>query len=321
MSISNPGRITRRGPAAERDRLITPPRRLIDKLAPFSFADRDLGVRPQDVEIFQLVAADTDTIILLRHTNPKSLAYIGVQGYTPKPIDCKAKTAKADDLVDNYAVDCAGLVVDPRLLSSKLFGDKLDSALASWQHFMRDQHREKLKDRVEVFLRTKGKGFYAVDTHPPSAVYRHYGCLMLSLQDVPRDFDPAAGHTRVWMQRHMAYLHGDYDLYGVVDVVAIDRAKGIQKQAVMEEKLFGINNRYTECSKKVSDYLNGILGCDMVQHGEQVAFQFAADKAIYVFAPNGARWVIRLGLAEAEMPGMMMDLFHYVFGTDLDNGR
>ncbi|WP_295579187.1 hypothetical protein [uncultured Lamprocystis sp.] len=317
MAAPIPGSIARRGPAAERDRLVTPPRRLLDKLQPFSFADKDLGVRASDVRVFQQVALDTDTIILLRHTNPKSLLYIGKPGYTPKPIDCKAKTAKEDDLVGGQVMECAGLVVDPRLRSGTVFKGGLERALDSWKQFISGQHRVKLKDRVEVFLRANGKGFYAVDTHPPSILHRHHGCLMLSLQDVPKDFDPATGHTRDWMQRHMAYLHGDYDLYGVVDVVAINRAQGVQKQSVLEEMLFGMKNSFTARTSAVQTMLNAFIGCDIVQHGEQVAYQFAADKAIYVFAPNGGTWVIRPGRAEAEMPGMMMDLFRYVFGIEL----
>lgn len=115
----------------------------------------------------------------------------------------------------------------------------------------------------------------------------------------------------------MAYLHGDYDLYGIVDVAAIDRAQGVQKQGVLDEMLFGFRNNYTARTRDVQTMLNAVIGCDMVQHGEQVAYQVEADKAIYVFAPNGGTWVIRPGRAETEMPGMMMDLFRYVFGVEL----
>jgi hypothetical protein len=81
--------------------------------------------------------------------------------------------------------------------------------------------------------------------------------------------------------------------------------------------LFGMKNNYTARTREVRAMLNTLIGCDMVQHGEQTAYKFAADDAIYVFAPNGGTWVIRQGRAEAEMPGMMKDLFRYVFGIEL----
>jgi hypothetical protein len=59
--------------------------------------------------IFARVAKEPPTgvgvWILVRGTNKNSLNYIGRSGYTPKPIDCKAKTAKLGP--------CAGLVVNP----------------------------------------------------------------------------------------------------------------------------------------------------------------------------------------------------------------
>ena len=66
-------------------------------------------MREQDKVIFARVAKEPPTglgvWILVRGTNKDSLNYIGRPGYTPKPIDCKAKTAKQGP--------CAGLVVNP----------------------------------------------------------------------------------------------------------------------------------------------------------------------------------------------------------------
>jgi hypothetical protein len=316
MAAPPSGSITRRGAKAEMGRLLRPPQRLLEKLEPFDFAEVNLGLRRADVVAFSEVAAATDTIILLRTTNPKSLPYIGVKGYTAKPIDCKAKTAKADDVVDGYAVECAGLVVDPRCLSQKVFAGNEDKAAECWQKFVHDQHRIKVKDGVEVFSRGIGKGFYAVDTARPSTTQRHHGCLMLSSQGVPNDFDPARSHTRAWMQQHMAYVHGDYDLYGVVDAAAIDRKRGVNVQHVKHEMIFDTENLFTDRTHDVQKSLNAAIGSDMVHHGEQVAEKFIADK-IYVFAPNGGKWLIRKGVSEKEMPGMLSDLFRYVFGTEV----
>jgi hypothetical protein len=316
MSAPPPGGIAQRGAAAERGRLVRPPQRLLDKLQPFDFSEANMGLRRADVVAFSAVAATTDTIILLRATNPSSLPYIGVLGFTPKPIDCKAKTAKADDWVDGHAVECAGLVVDPHCLSPKVFAGNQDKATECWQQFLRDQHRVKVKNGVDVFVRGAGKGFYAVDTARPSTTRRRHGCLMLSSQDLPKDFDPAASHTRAWMQRHMRYVHGDYDLYGIVDASAIDRKRGVNVQYVQHETFFDIENLFTHSTHDVQLKLNAAIGCDMVQHGEQVAYKFSADK-IYVFAPDGGKWVVRQGVSDKEMPGMLSDLFRYVFGTEI----
>jgi hypothetical protein len=218
--------------------------------------------------------------------------------------------------VDGHAVECAGLVVDPHRLSPKVFAGGDDNVAERWQQFVREHHRIKFKGGVDVFARKRDKGFYAVDTARPSTTRRHYGCLMLSSQDVPNEFDPARSHTRVWMQQHTAYVHGDYDLYGVIDARAVNRQSGVNVQHVMHEKLLGTKNYFTERTHDVQDRLNAAIGCDMVHHGEQVAQKFIADK-VYVFDLNGGKWVIREGVSEQEMPGMLTDLFRYVFGTEI----
>jgi hypothetical protein len=118
------------------------------------------------------------------------------------------------------------------------------------------------------------------------------------------------------MQRHMRYVHGDYDLYGIVDASAIDRKRGVNVQYVQHEIIFDIENLFTHSTHDVQLKLNAAIGCDMVQHGEQVAYKFSADK-IYVFAPDGGKWVVRQGVSDKEMPGMLSDLFRYVFGTEI----
>jgi len=64
-------------------------------------------IRSQDKEKFAAAAGKIGVWILVRGANEKSLLYIGRADCTPKPIDCKAKTAQ---LGLN-----AGLVVSPEL--------------------------------------------------------------------------------------------------------------------------------------------------------------------------------------------------------------
>ncbi len=314
MATLDPGKMQPRGAAAERGRLITPPQRLLDKLRPLSPDDPGLGMRGCDVKVFSSVAGATATVILVRATNTRSLPYIGLKGYSAKAIDCKPKTAKTDEFVDGCVVDCAGLVVDPTMLP-KVFRDEGKKARDCWEKFTDDTHRVKVKDGVHVYLRSGGKGFYAVDTAKPSTLRRHHGCLMISQQDVPADFDPAASHTRAWMDRHMTYIHGDYDLYGVLEAPSGPRTE-VNKQHVQTRKEFGIENRFTARTGIVKQAVNDLIGREMVQHGEQAALEFMADD-IYVFTPHGKPQVIAKGRSEKEMAGMMSDLFRYAFGTEL----
>ena len=53
-------------------------------------------MRPQDKVVFLDAARHFHSWILVRRTNPASLPYVGLPGYSPKRIDCKAKTADLD---------------------------------------------------------------------------------------------------------------------------------------------------------------------------------------------------------------------------------
>ena len=315
MAVPTPGKMQPRNAAAERGRLVTPPQRLLDKLKPLVADTANLGIRAADLKAFSAVAAATVTIIMVRSTNSASLPYIGVKGYSPKAIDCKPKTAKADDLSSGHVVECAGLVVDPTMVSQQVFKDKAKGAHECWQKFTRDHHAVNVRRGVHVWPRSGGKGFYAVDTAESSAIRRHRGCLMVSQQDVPSDFDPSSSHTRDWMQKHMTYIHGDYDLYGVLDF-SLEPRREVNKQYVQSDQQFGVKNLFTGRTKAVQAALNDAIGCDMVQHGEQAAYEFSADD-IYVFTPDGRQSIIAKGKSDKEMAGMMSDLFRYVFASEL----
>jgi hypothetical protein len=69
-------------------------------------------------------------------------------------------------------------------------------------------------------------------------------------------------------------------------------------------------------SNELRELLNNAIGCEKVRHGEQVAYSYIADD-IYVFMPTNAVYVIDKAMPEDEMKGMMFDLFHYVFKTEV----
>ena len=143
-------------------------------------------MRTKDKAIFAQAANQFNAWILVRRTNPHSLQYIGCAGYTPKPIDCKAKTADAD--VGRYRT--AGLVVDPGVHKSAAYqGDKYASAQACWQTFAAEQG---------LSAPAKSVGPYAVDADSNS---KHFGCVTY----------------------HGCYLHADYDLY---DIILLSHPRG-----------------------------------------------------------------------------------------------
>jgi hypothetical protein len=108
---------------------------------------------------------------------PGSLEYVGRPGYTPKRIDCKAKTADID--IASYRL--AGLVVDPGIHPKAFKPGKAAKAADCWAAM------KPLLGRV-----------YKVDSDTKS---KHYGCLQLQ----------------------GSYIHGDYDLYDVIDIAQAHR--------------------------------------------------------------------------------------------------
>src|SRR5579875_3523307 len=112
-------------------------------------------MRPQDKTVFLEAARLFQSWILVRRPNPASLEYVGLRGYTPKPIDCKAKTADADVRPHKLA----GLVIDPRIHANAFSAAKREKARHAWTS-------------MQPLLGKK----YTVDENKES---HHYGCLML----------------------------------------------------------------------------------------------------------------------------------------------
>src|ERR1700712_2188266 len=86
-------------------------------------------MRPQDKSIFKDAAKTLNLWILVRATNGHSLKYIGMAGYKPKGIDCKAKTAYFD--IGN--VRLAGLVTSPFIQPKAFTLYKLPDAKMQWK--------------------------------------------------------------------------------------------------------------------------------------------------------------------------------------------
>lgn len=192
-------------------------------------------MRSQDKAVFLEAAQKFQVWILVRRTNRASLPYIGLPGYAPKRIDCKAKTADLD--VGNYKL--AGLVVDATI-HPKAFGPgKTAKAQAAWTSM------KPLLGRV-----------YTVDADPKS---KHYGCLKCEGK----------------------YIHGDYDLYDIIDVTQAHR------NLALVETLLGQPHRRGPKVLEVQEFVNRRIGTPMIQHGGEAQYADHSEQALDAFGPSG----------------------------------
>ncbi len=301
------------------------------KIKDFKWGEIGLGIRPIDVDVFKAAALAFNHIILVRATNTASLQYIGNKNMYPKPIDCKAKTADCDAVISfasrHIFSKTAGLVVDPTLVGAKAFKDgKYDKAMEAWNDFLKDKTPEEKKAKV-YRRRGAASGCYAVDLDITS---EYYGCLMISrANDVERrivdgqtmatnegshQFDNTAmqansawRNANIWdnsandYKTRMQYIHGDYDLYALLDV------DNTNESTVTE----WINGTKSYCSKKfplIQDFINRGIGSPMVQHGDQFRYKHQDDK-LYAFYPTGSVYVIN------ESGQTMQEIFALVYGV------
>jgi len=308
------------------------------KLKSLDMSYKKFELRRKDVPVFKAAAVGFNHIILLRGTNPKSLVYIGNKNMYPKPMDCKPKTADCDALISlgsrRIFSKTAGLVVDPTIVGAQAFKkeegkDKYSEALTEWDNFLKDKTIDERKEKV--FRRRGGaSGCYAVDLNTKSD---YYGCLMISRSgDVKRHtfegqtiasnegsqaFDDTAVQANstwrgasVWnnevgdYQTRMQYIHGDYDLYALLNVDDINEATIIEIT----------NGAKNYCSKQlpaIQDFLNRGIGSPMIQHGDQFRLKHKGGDIIYAFYPDGSAYVFKEDVIES-----IEDIFDVLYGVN-----
>lgn len=222
-------------------------------------------MRYRDTIIFRDAAKSYKVWVLVRRTNRESLKYVGQPGYTPKRIDCKAKTATRD--ADGKQL--AGLVVAPDIHTRAFTPSKLTSANHSWKKFMADKAVERSdkatpRDRglEEARNLNNKKSQYTVDVFVKS---KHFGCLKFQNQ----------------------WIHGDYDLKDIV-VPGHER-----RNIALVEELHGQPHMRGPKLTMVQDYVNRRIGSPMVQHGAEAQFADHADERIDVFGPNGEEFTLK----------------------------
>ena len=190
-------------------------------------------MRDRDKKYFLEAAHKFNAWIIVRLTNPKSMQYIGMPGYWPKRIDCKAKTAASDIGVWKLA----GLVVDPNIHPGAFKPAKLADAKSYWQ---------------KMHL----GGAYTLDQDQRS---KHYGCLRCEGK----------------------YIHGDYDLFDVIDVTQAHR------NLAVVETLLGQPHMRGWLVNEVQAYVNQRIGVPMIQHGGEAQYADFSEQSLDAFGPNG----------------------------------
>ena len=234
-------------------------------------------MRPADIKVFRRAAVNFQVYIIVRHTNPESLKYIGMPLYIPKHIDCKAKTADRDFFSHRlqHQLRVGGLVVRPDLPEfDRAFNtaEKFRKAIEIWAKFSRDHvaptfGTDPRKSQME------GK-FYVVQTAKTS---QHYGCVMFARGGVPE----AA-----------CYIHGDYDLYAIfprTDKLRMDFIEKGQTYMPLDRvdgTLLGQPHYTGRWFPEVQRYLNSNLSVPMVLHGAQEHVGHLPDN-LDIFCPDG----------------------------------
>ncbi|MEX0792947.1 MAG: hypothetical protein WD045_07395, partial [Pirellulaceae bacterium] len=136
----------------------------------------------------------------------------------------------------------AGLVVDPVLCPQAFSATKLVDATDKWKRYSPPMLRS---------------GRYSVDNKDPRSPT--YGLLRLG-----RDA-----------------LHGDYDLYDIIDPAQA------QRNLAAVETLLGQPHRRGAFFTKVQSFVNTRIGVPMIQHGGEMQYADHSEQSIDAFGPAG----------------------------------
>ncbi len=225
------------------------------------------------VGVFQSAARLYHVAILVRRTNTASLQHIG-EGYAvPKPLDCKAKTADFDvvprgsRLPEARRGSIAGLVVDPTHFGERAYKDgKYPKALAAWRSFSSQLRPEMAtyEQQKNIAFIIPNSGRYFVERNPEDP---YFGCVKFSPTTILRE-----GKC----------VHGDFDLYGIVDMDAPDRIIRVK------EKRLGQIHARSPKFMDVQTFVNSRIGVNMILHGSQETYATDhEDDDLDVFFPDG----------------------------------
>ncbi len=215
--------------------------------------------------MFRAAAHNLRLWILVRETNAKTLErWVGQEDCVPKPVTCKAKTA------DMAHHPLAGLVVNPFVRPEAFSARRTPDAQYCWRQLAASWLRRPAGALIKA---PRGGGIpYEVDHRPGRT--RH-GCLMVHAPSCP---------GRCGKRGCAKYIHGDYDLYDIVDPKHYARNEAV---TVPVTTMFA--DRQSPQFRAVADYVNSRIGAPMIQHGAQMQHpDFGhSDEPLEVFSPKG----------------------------------
>jgi hypothetical protein len=213
-------------------------------------------IAPEHERIFKQAARTYEVWILVRESNPKAWRFYDRDGYYPKRLDIKAKTAKKD--LPPY--ELAGLVPNPETHPGA-FGDRnLGKVHEYWKATLPHVYIPAPGEN-RVYL-PAGK-LYSVESDPR---HKHYGCLYFTLYG---------------LASKKLFICGDYDLYGLIS------AKDPSQHLFVEETMLGQPHARTPELRDVQYFLNRELGAPLIQHGAQESFMSHQEEGVVIFWPDG----------------------------------
>ena len=243
-------------------------------------------MRPIDIKVFHDAAKAKQFRgwIVLRASNPAGKQYIGVHGYVPKRIDCKAKTADKDVSLPGIPgkKKTAGLVVNPEIEGMLGAFEDTDKIVDEWLKFKHLCYIPKPGPPLPWF---PGGKQYSVQMDPSN---ERFGCVLFSVSS-----NSAAA----------SYIHSDYDLFGIVP--ESDASSNVR--VVDEGGRHGQPHTRSRLFFDVQHYLNNRMGVPMILHGEQETFKEDWNDNIDVFCPDGET------IIEAYGPAAIRHLYTVTF--------
>lgn len=136
----------------------------------------------------------------------------------------------------------AGLVVSPEIASKAFSPAKEPEADKCWKTFLQNQ--------------AGSSGRYRVDEDPGS---EWFGCLLLGEQKI----------------------HGDYDLYDIVD------PRNARRNFAIVDTLHGQLHMRSPWLGDVQKFINSRIGAHLVQHSGETQYKDHTDQTLDVFGPKG----------------------------------
>jgi hypothetical protein len=248
-------------------------------------------MRDIDIQAFKDAAARYHAWILVRESNFSAKQYIGVKGYAPKRLDCKAKTAQYDVKLPGGLGEkrTAGLVVNPTIKGLLGAFKKPENALKWWNEFSGLCY---FPEPGKNLLWFPGGKFYSVQMDP---AHVHYGCVL---------FSPISNRAAA------CYIHSDYDLFAIVpeDEPTVNYR--------VKEKRLGKDHTRSKMLFDVQHFLNRRMGVAMILHGEQETFSGDLNDTLDVFCPDG--WTILRRKGALEIRQLYDEVFEgrQLYGLD-----